>query len=92
MTQNEENIMVTKFKLSALSICLALIVPSISFAVDTAKKEQNEAIDTVYTLSNNVDKNEVLAFQRSATGAMTAIDALLLLARALVVGWVTKAL
>ena len=73
MTQNEDNIMVTKFKLSALLICLALIVPSISFAVDTAKKEQNEAIDTVYTLSNNVDKNEVLAFQRSATGAMTAI-------------------
>lgn len=64
---------VSAFKLSTLSICLALIVPTLGFAASDAKKEQNEVIDTVYALSNNVDKNEVLAFQRDAKGAMTAL-------------------
>ena len=60
--------MVTKFKLATLSVCLALALPAVSFAASNAPIE---IIDTVYTLSNNVNNNEVLAFQRSATGAMT---------------------
>jgi 6-phosphogluconolactonase len=61
--------MINHFKLSALSLCLALIVPAVSFAAEDSKKE---IVDTVYTLSNAVANNEVLAFQRDAKGTMTA--------------------
>jgi 6-phosphogluconolactonase len=61
--------MVAHFKLSALSLCLALVMPAVSFAAVDSKKE---IIDTVYTLSNGVENNEVLAFQRDSAGNMTA--------------------
>jgi 6-phosphogluconolactonase len=60
--------MITQFKLATISVCIALALPAVSFA---ASKAPVEVIDTVYTLSNSIDNNEVLAFQRSATGVMT---------------------
>ena len=63
--------MITKFKLSVLSVCLALVIPTISYAVADAGKDKNEVIDTVYTLSNGIEKNEVIAFQRDVKGVMT---------------------
>jgi 6-phosphogluconolactonase len=64
--------MVAKFKLSTLSVCLALAVSSFSIAAGQLGSQKSETIDTVYTLSNNVNINEVLAFQRNASGVMTA--------------------
>ena len=55
---------ITTFKLSVLSIYLALVIPTISHAVADARKDKNEVIDTDYTLSNGIEKNEVIAFQR----------------------------
>lgn len=43
----------------------------LSIAANNASKPKSDVIDTVYTLSNNVDNNEVFAFQRSVNGAMT---------------------
>lgn len=64
--------MTTKFKLSAISICLALVIP-VAFAASNSAREQTEVIDTVYTLSNNATQNEVLAFQRDSAGKMTTV-------------------
>lgn len=61
--------MVTKFKFSALALSLALVLPAISNATDSHRED---ALDTVYTLSNGIDKNEVLTFQRDAKGKMVA--------------------
>jgi 6-phosphogluconolactonase len=64
--------MVTKFKLSALALCLALIAPTVSFAEVGAKSKQNEVLDTIYTLSNSTLQNEVLTFQRTSSGMVVA--------------------
>lgn len=47
---------ITTFKLSVLSIYLALVIPTISHAVADARKDKNEVIDTDYTLSNGIKK------------------------------------
>jgi 6-phosphogluconolactonase len=65
----EEFEMTNQFKLTVLSVSIALILPNVSFA---ASKAPVEIIDTVYTLSNNIDNNEVIAFQRDSVGNMAA--------------------
>ncbi len=68
--------MVTKFKLSTLVLSLALVIPTFGYAasyyVDNDREKENGR-DTVYTLSNNVTKNEVISFQRNAKGQMLAL-------------------
>ena len=59
--------MTTKFKLSALTLGLALVIPTLGFAVTAT---QPEVLDTIYVLSNSVTQNEVLTFQRDAKNAM----------------------
>lgn len=63
--------MVTKFKLSILVLSLTLVIPTFGYAtsyyVDNDRKKENGR-DTVYTLSNGVNKNEVISFQRNAKG------------------------
>ena len=48
--------MITTFKLSVLSIHLALVIPTISHAIADAGKDKSEVIDTDYTLRNGIEK------------------------------------
>ena len=58
--------MKNKFKLTAISLCIASCLPAIGFA---GSDKSNE---TLYTLSNDAGQNEVLAFQRFTNGHMEA--------------------
>ena len=55
------------FKRTAISLCLVSCLPTIGFADYYHKSDE-----TVYTLSNAADQNEVLAFQRAEDGHMEA--------------------
>ena len=63
----------TRFQISAIVLSLALVIPTFGYAasyyVDNDREKENGR-DTVYTLSNDVNKNEVISFQRNAKGEM----------------------
>ena len=68
--------MITKIKLSTLVFSLALVIPTFvnaaAYYVDN-DREKDAGRDTVYTLSNDVTKNEVISFQRNARGEMLTV-------------------
>ena len=66
----------TRFQISAIVLSLALVIPTFGYAasyyVDNDREKENGR-DTVYTLSNNVNNNEVISFQRNDKGEMLAL-------------------
>ena len=61
-----------KLKLTVIALGFAMLIPVIGLAaVDEDRlREPNETQETVYTLSNDAARNEVLAFQRYDNGHM----------------------
>jgi 6-phosphogluconolactonase len=60
------------FKLMFLTLCLASLLPGIGFAgsVEGGFHARNKPRETVYTLSNDANQNEVLAFRHYGKGHM----------------------
>ena len=58
-----------KTLVASIMACV-LLIPDAAFAIEGPDHGRNEAKETVYTLSNDATRNEVLAFQRYGNGHM----------------------